>query len=220
MIETRLVVMPTEIEAFFKGLAVEAPDLTLRDAPSRWCVSVNKKVEYPTPVIVLLGGKLVGVVGWRRIDETLNVLILLSGMDAPLIAPTSTLPNHRPFILTYIQALRLGLRIENEYGIPLADKIKVVPFRVWGFDVMRVDGFNAEVRLQRAWELDTPFVKIIVRPEKAVLEAAMWAGNNFVSLGVLPITASEETLKEWIKDVVLNIYLQTPTKGGVTDAKP
>jgi hypothetical protein len=41
----------------------------------------------------------------------------------------------------------------------------------------------------------------------------MWVGNNYVSLGVLPVTASEETLKDWIKDVVLNIYLQT--EGGV-----
>jgi hypothetical protein len=212
MIETRLVIMPKEIEAFFRDLAVDAPDLVLRDAPSRWCVPVNK-VDYPAPVTILLGGKLVGVVGWRKIGETLNALILLSGMDAPVIIPTPKLPDHRDFILTYIQALRLGLRVENEYGIPLADKIKVVPFRVWGFDVRRADGFDAEVRLQRAWTIDTPFVKIIVRPQKAVLEAAMWASNNYVSLGVLPVTASEETLKDWIKDVVLNIYLQT--EGGV-----
>jgi hypothetical protein len=212
MIETRLVIMPKEIEAFFRDLAVDAPDLVLRDAPSRWCVPV-KGVDYPAPVMVLLGGKLVGVVGWRKIGETLNALILLSGMDAPVIIPTPKLPDHRDFILTHIQALRLGLRVENEYGIPLADKIKVVPFRVLGFDVRRADGFDAEVRLQRAWTIDTPFVKIIVRPQKAVLEAAMWASNNYVSLGVLPVTASEETLKDWIKDVVLNIYLQT--KGGV-----
>jgi hypothetical protein len=212
MIETRLVIMPKEIEAFFRDLAVDAPDLVLRDAPSRWCVPV-KGVDYPAPVMVLLGGKLVGVVGWRKIGETLNALILLSGMDAPVIIPTPKLPDHRNFILTHIQALRLGLRIENEYGVALADKIKVVPFRVWGFDVRRADGFDAEVRLQRAWTIDTPFVKIIVRPQKAVLEAAMWASNNYVSLGVLPVTASEETLKDWIKDVVLNIYLQT--EGGV-----
>ena len=94
MIETRLVVMPMEIEAFFRDLEVDASDLVLRDAPSRWCVPV-KRVDYPAPVTLLLGGKLVGVVGWRKISETLNALILLSGMDAPLIIPTQKLPDHR-----------------------------------------------------------------------------------------------------------------------------
>jgi hypothetical protein len=207
MIETRLVVMPKEIEAFFKDLMVDAPDLVLRDAPSRWCVPV-KDVDYPAPVTILLGGKLVGVVGWRKIGKTLNTLILLSGMDAPIIIPTPKLPDHRNFILTYIQALRLGLRIENEYGIPLADKIKVVPFRVWGFDVRRVDGFDAEIRLQRAWTMDTPFVKIIVRPNKAVLEVVMWVDNDYTIVGTLPVTASDEKVKEWVRDVVLEIYLR------------
>jgi hypothetical protein len=208
MIETRLVVMPQEIEAFFKDLVVDAPDLVLRDAPSRWCVPV-KGMDYPAPVAISLGGKFVGVVGWRKVDETLNALILLSGMDAPIIIPTPKLPDHRDFILTYIQALRLGLRIENEWGIPLADKIKVVPFKVWGFDIRRVDGFDAEIRLQRAWTMDTPFVKIIVRPNKAVLEVAMWVDNNYTVVGVLPVTASDEKFKEWIKDVVLEIYLRS-----------
>jgi hypothetical protein len=207
MIETRLVVMPQEIEAFFKDLMVDAPDLVLRDAPSRWCVPV-KRMNYPTPVAISLGGKLVGVVGWRKVDETLNALILLSGMDAPIIIPTPKLPDHRDFILTYIQALRLGLRIESEYGIPLADKIKIVSLKVLGFGV-RVGEFDAEVRLQRAWTMDTPFVKIVVRPNKAILEAAMWTGNNYTIIGVLPVTASDDEFKEWIKGVCLEIYLRS-----------
>ena len=206
MIETRLVVMPKEIEEFFRDLMVDAPDLVLRDAPSRWCVPV-KKVDYPAPVTILLGGKLVGVVGWRKVDETLNALILLSGMDAPLIIPTPKLPNLREIVLTHIRALRLGLWAEK-YGIALADKIKVVSFRVWGFDIRRADGFDAEVRLQRAWTMDTPFVKIIVRPNKAVLEVAMWVDNNYTTIGTLPVTASDEEFKEWIKDVTLEIYLR------------
>lgn len=196
---------------FFKDLMVDAPDLTLRDAPSRWCVPV-KKVDYPAPVAVWLQEKLIGVVGWRKVDDVLNALILLSGMDAPLVIPTPKLPDHRDLILTYIQALRIGLRVES-YGIPLADKIKVTTCKIWGFDIRRAGGFDAEVKLQRAWTMDTPFVKIIVRPNKAILEAAMWVNNNYVSLGVLPVTASEEMLKDWVKDVVLSIYLQT--EGGV-----
>jgi hypothetical protein len=207
MIETRLVVMPKEIEEFFKkDLMVDAPDLVLRDAPSRWCVPV-KKVDYPAPVTISLGGKLVGVVGWRKFGETLNALILLSGMDAPLIIPTPKLPEHREIVLTYIKALRLGLRAEK-YGIALADKIKVVHFRIWGFDIRRADGFDAEVRLQRAWTMDTPFIKIIVRPNKAVLEAAMWVDNNYTTIGTLPVTASDEVFEGWIKDIVLEIYLR------------
>lgn len=206
MIETKLVVMPKEIEEFFKGLMVDAPDLVLRDAPSRWCVSV-KKIDYPAPVTILLGGELVGVVGWRKVDNVLNALILLSGMDAPLIIPTPKLPDLREIVLTYIRALRLGLRAES-YGIALADKIKVVHFRVMGFDIRRADGFDAEVRLQRAWTIDTPFAKIIVRPNKAILEVAMWVDNNYTTIGTLPVTASDEEFKEWIKDIVLEIYLR------------
>jgi hypothetical protein len=205
-IETKLVVMPKGIEEFFKDLAVDAPDLVLRDAPSRWCVPV-KKIDYPAPVTILLGGKLVGVVGWRKVDNVLNALILLSGMDAPLIIPTPKLSDLREIVLTYIKALRLGLRAEK-YGIALADKIKVVPFRVAGFDIRRVDGFDAEIRLQRAWTMDTPFVKIIVRPNKAVLEVAMWVGNNYTTVGTLPVTASGEEFEDWIKDVALEIYLR------------
>jgi hypothetical protein len=208
MIETRLVVMPQEIEAFFKDLTVDAPDLVLRDAPSHWCVPV-KGIDYPAPVAVVLRRELVGVVGWRKVRETLNALILLSGMDAPLIIPTPKLPDHRDLILTYIRALRLGLRIEDEYGIPLADKIKVVPFKVWGFNVRRENGFDAEVRLQRAWTMDTPFTKIIVRPNKAVLEVAMWVDNDYTTIGTLPVTASDDEFESWIKDVALEIYLRS-----------
>ena len=205
-VETKLVMMPSEIDEFFRGLMTDVPDLVLRDAPSRWCVPV-KKVDYPAPVTISLGEKLVGVVGWRKVDGVLTALILLSGMDAPLIIPAPKLPNLREIVLTHVRALRLGLQAEK-YGIPLADKIKVVHFKAWGFDIRRVDGFDAEVRLQRAWTMDTPFVKIIVRPNKAILEVAMWVDNNYTTIGTLPVTASDEEFKEWIKDVVLEIYLR------------
>jgi hypothetical protein len=128
VLETRLVWMPEDIRVFWDEILKEIPDLTLRDAPSRWCIALKDAI-YPTPVVVLLDGKLVGVTGWRRMGDTLNALILLRGMAKPIIVPTLILPAKRLEVLRYLEAIRLALKIESRYHIPFADRLKIVRYR-------------------------------------------------------------------------------------------
>jgi hypothetical protein len=202
MLETRLVWMPEDIKGFWKEVLKDAPDLTLRDAPSRWCVTL-KGTTYPTPVVVLLSGKLVGVTGWRRAGDTLNVLILLRGMAKPIIVPSLLLPAKRLEVLRYLKAIRLALKIENRYNIPFADRLKIVGYR-WA-----KNGFDAEVRLYRETHKDAPlFTTLTLSPTLVFVELLYRTPDGATYFSTLPPDVSDEALEKAIKGMVVEAHLR------------
>jgi hypothetical protein len=194
--------MPEDIKGFWDEVLRDAPDLTLRDAPSRWCVA-HKDATYPTPVVVLLSGKLVGVTGWRRAGDTLNVLILLRGMAKPIIVPTLILPAKRLEVLRYLEAIRLALKIEAKYNIPFVDRIKVVGYRWIN------NGFDAEVRLHRETHKDAPlFTTLTLSPTLVFVELSYRTPDGATYFNTLPPDVSDEALEKAIKGMVVEAHLR------------
>jgi hypothetical protein len=207
MLETRLVWMPEDIKGFWDEILKEMPDLTIKDAPSRWCVAL-KDATYPTPVVLVLDGKLVGVTGWRRVGDTLNALILLRGMRNCITVPTLLLPAKRLEVLRHLAAIRLALRIEAKYGIPFIETIKVVPYRARGFD--------AEVRQHRLSFKDThPFTTLTASPTLVFVELFCWTPNGFISTCCLPPNIAPDTLEKAVAEATLDAYLHSPNIKGV-----
>jgi hypothetical protein len=210
MIETKLVWMPEDIKDFWGEVLRDAPDLTLRDAPSRWCVAL-KDATYPTPVVVVLGGKLVGVTGWRRAGDTLNVLILLRGMAKPIIVPSLVLPAKRLEVLRYLEAIRLALKIEAKYNIPFADRLEVVAYRWIN------NGFDAEVRLHRKIHKDAPFFTTLTpSPTLVFVELTCRTPDGTTYSNTLPPNISDKDLEKAIKGMVVEAHLRdAPIMKGV-----
>jgi len=210
MLETRLVWMPEDVRGFWNEILREIPDLTLRDAPTRWCVAL-KDATYPTPVVLLLERGLVGVTGWRRMGDTLNVLILLRGMATPLIVPSLLLPTKRLEVLRYLEAIRLALKIEAKYNIPFADRLKIVRYRWIN------NGFDAEVRLHRETHKDAPlFTTLTLSPTLVFVELTYRTPDGATHFRALPPNVSDEALDEAIKGVVVEAHLRSaPIMKGV-----